>query len=131
MVLCMLGFGDDLDDSDLFNSNVLEGKAPELPGPGVNVEEEDGSSSSDSSGAPTSDESEIDEPAAKVKRFRARIPEGQAWFVHSKSHLVHRLDGDDLEGIRFTVCGKRLTDMYEPCTEATAWNILCKSCNRK
>ena len=77
------------------------------------------SSSTDSSGALTSAESDIDEPVVRVKRFRARIPDGQAWFVHSKSHLVHRFDGNELEGIRFTVCGKRLTGTYEPCTART------------
>ena len=89
------------------------------------------SSSSESSGDLSSAESIEPEPAARVKRFRARIPEGQCWFVHSKSHLVHRHDGDEVNGIKFTVCGKRLTKNYAPCTEATAWNVLCKSCNRK
>ena len=122
---------DRLDEHDWLDSCTLEGGALDPPGPEAEAEEEVGSSSSDSSGAPTSDESDVEEPSARVKRFRAKIPEGQAWFVHSKSHLVHRFDGDDLDGIRFTVCGKRLTDRFDPCTEATAWNVLCKSCNRK
>ena len=95
------------------------------------VTSEDSSSSSDSEGELSSAESDEPEPAARVKRFRARIPEDQKWFVHSKSHLVHRHDGDVHEGILFTVCGRRLTGAYFPCTEATAWNVLCKSCNRR
>jgi hypothetical protein len=89
------------------------------------------SSSSDSDDALSSAESDQPEPAARVKRFRAKIPENQLWFVHSKSHLVHRHDGNVQDGTMFTVCGRRLTGVYKPCTEATAWNVLCKSCNRK
>lgn len=93
---------------------------------------DDSPSSSDSSGALSSAESVEPEPASsRVKRFRARIPESQLWFVHSKSHLVHRHDGDVHDGVLFTVCGRRLSSAYAPCTEATAWNVLCKSCNRK
>ncbi|CAL1140591.1 unnamed protein product [Cladocopium goreaui] len=89
------------------------------------------SSSSESGGDLSSSESVVMETTARVKRFRAKIPEGQCWFVHSKSHLVHRHDGDEVDGMKFTVCGKRLSSNYVPCTEATAWNVLCKSCNRK
>lgn len=89
------------------------------------------SSSSESGGDLSSSESVEMETTARVKRFRAKIPEGQCWFVHSKSHLVHRHDGDEVDGMKFTVCGKRLSSNYVPCTEATAWNVLCKSCNRK
>lgn len=89
------------------------------------------SSSSDSGDDLSSSESVELETNARVKRFRAKIPAGQCWFVHSKSHLVHRHDGDEVDGMKFTVCGKRLTSNYGPCTEATAWNVLCKSCNRK
>jgi hypothetical protein len=89
------------------------------------------SSSSDSDDALSSAESDQPEPAARVKRFRAKIPENQLWFVHSKSHLVHRHDGNVQDGTMFTVCGRRLTGVYKPCTEATAWNVLCKSCDRK
>lgn len=92
---------------------------------------ENSSSSSGSEGESSSGESDEPEPAARVKRFRARIPEDQKWFVHSRSHLVHRHDGDVHEGILFTVCGRRLTETYAPCTEATAWNVLCRSCNRR
>ena len=114
---------------DAVGQNALGEEAPGAP----EIYHSDGeqSSSTDSSGALTSDESDADEPVVRVKRFRAKIPDGQAWFVHSKSHLIHRFDGNEVEGIKFTVCGKRLTETYGPCTEATAWNILCKSCNRK
>ena len=97
----------------------------------VLVDSEDSSSSSDSSGRLSSDDSDVADPPPKVKRFRARIPEGQKWYVHSKSHLVHRFDGDDANGLRVLVCGKRLTDAFTLCTEASAWNVLCKSCNRR
>ena len=94
-------------------------------------ESDDSDSSTDSSGCLSSDDSDLVEPPPKVKRFRARIPEGQRWYVHSKSHLVHRFDGDDHNGLRFLVCGKRLTEAFTLCTEASAWNVLCKSCNRR
>lgn len=97
----------------------------------VPVDSDDSSSSSDSSGRLSSDDSDVADPPLKVKRFRARIPEGQKWYVHSKSHLVHRFDGDDANGLRVLVCGKRLTDAFTLCTEASAWNVLCKSCNRR
>ena len=98
-------------------------------GPGADVPS--CSSSSDSDDALSSAESVEHEFTPRVKRFRAKIPENQLWFVHSKSHLVRRHDGDVHDGIMFTVCGRRITGTYSPCTEATAWNILCKSCNRK
>ena len=94
-------------------------------------ESDDSDSSTDSSGCLSSDDADLVEPPPKVKRFRARIPEGQRWYVHSKSHLVHRFDGDDHNGLRFLVCGKRLTEAFTLCTEASAWNVLCKSCNRR
>ena len=110
---------------------------PELAGDAALVEgqvveeSDDSDSSTDSSGCLSSDDSDLVEPPPKVKRFRARIPEGQRWYVHSKSHLVHRFDGDDHNGLRFLVCGKRLTEAFTLCTEASAWNVLCKSCNRR
>ena len=88
-------------------------------------------SSSDSSVGSSSSDSEAVEPTSRVKRFRAKIPEEQAWFVHCKSTLVHRFDGDTHNGMKYLVCGKRLTSAYVECTEATAWNVLCKSCNRR
>ena len=88
-------------------------------------------SSSSGSGAMSSDDSEVADPPTRVKRFRARIPTDEQWYVHSKSHLVHRFDGSSHNTTRFLVCGKRLTEAYALCTEATAWNVLCKSCNRK
>ena len=89
------------------------------------------SDSSSSSSAESSDDPETATAQPRVKRFRARIPDREECFVHSKSHLVHRFNGDSRNDVKFLVCGKRLTDSYSRCTEATAWNILCKSCNRK
>ena len=89
------------------------------------------SDSSSSSSAASSDDPETAAAQPRVKRFRARIPDREEWFVHSKSHLVHRFNGDSHNDVKFLVCGKRLTDSYSRCTEATAWNTLCKSCNRK
>eukprot|EP00435_Cladocopium_sp_Y103_P038183 s1002_g10.t1 len=88
------------------------------------------SSSSDGDGF-SSDGSDLVEPPARVKRFRAKIPSEEKWYVHSRSHLVHRYDGNSHNSLRFLVCGKVLTDSYALCTEATAWNVLCKSCNKR
>lgn len=92
---------------------------------------EDSDSSSSGSDALSSDHSDVAEPPARVKRFRARIPKEESWYVHSKSHLIHRFDGTRHNAMRFLVCGKLLTDAYALCTEATAWNTLCRSCNRR
>eukprot|EP00435_Cladocopium_sp_Y103_P046499 s2235_g13.t1 len=51
------------------------------------------SSSSDGDGF-SSDGSDLVEPPARVKRFRAKIPAEEKWYVHSRSHLVHRYDGN-------------------------------------
>lgn len=99
--------------------------------PLMNVEDEDSESSSGESDALSSDHSDVAEPPARVKRFRARIPKEESWYVHSKSHLIHRFDGTRHNSVRFLVCGKILTDAYALCTEATAWNTLCRSCNRR
>jgi hypothetical protein len=99
-------------------------------GGALDVAESDSDSSSSSS-ASSSDDPETSVAQPRVKRFRARIPGREEWFVHSKSHLVHRFNGDCHNDVRLLVCGKRLTDSYARCTEATAWNTLCKSCNRK
>lgn len=134
--------------SELHEFEGQSGKACEVPvSPGLGASEVDAKetgnepenagtsdesdSSSLSSGCLSSDDSDLAEPPAKVKRIRARIPEGQRWYVHIRSHLVHRFDGDVHNGLRFLVCGKRLTDAFTPCTEASAWNVLCKSCNRR
>ena len=95
------------------------------------VNGEDSDSSSSGSDALSSDHSDVAEPPARVKRFRARIPKEESWYVHSKSHLIHRFDGTLHNTMRFLVCGKLLTDAYALCTEATAWNTLCRSCNRR
>ena len=91
----------------------------------------DSDSSTSGSDASSSDGSDLGAAQHRVKRFRARIPVHEEWFVHGKSHLVHRYDGDQHNDVRFLVCGKRLTNAYHTCTEATAWNTLCKSCNRR
>ena len=93
----------------------------------------DGNSSdsdSSSSDASSSDSSDVAVVQPRVKRFRAKIPADENWFVHAKSILVHRFNGDVHNDVKFLVCGKRLTTSYVPCSEATAWNALCKSCNR-
>ena len=92
---------------------------------------ESSDSTSNDSEQLSSDDSDTAEPPSRVKRFRARIPPEEKWYVHSRSHLVHRYDGDCHNEIRFLVCGKRLNDSYKMCTEASAWNVLCKSCNRR
>ena len=103
-----------------------------IPGPDVvPADGEDSDSSSSGSDALSSDHSDVAEPPARVKRFRARIPKEESWYVHSKSHLIHRFDGTRHNTMRFLVCGKVLTDAYALCTEATAWNTLCRSCNRR
>ena len=91
----------------------------------------DSDSSSSGSDALSSDHSDVAEPPARVMRFRAKIPKEESWYVHSKSHLIHRFDGTRHNTMRFLVCGKVLTDAYALCTEATAWNTLCRSCNRR
>ena len=106
------------------------------PGPEVAPEPEGADScgsseSSSDSGCMSSDDSDMVEPPPRVKRFRARIPSEEKWYVHAKSHLVHRFNGDTHGDIRFLVCGKRLNDAYSLCTEASAWNVLCKSCNKR
>ena len=106
------------------------GDAQRAAGDEHDVDSDD--SSSDDEGQLSSEDSDApDLPPPRVKRFRARIPVEEKWFVHAKSRLVHRFENDCHEGIRILVCGKRLTHAYEPCTEATAWNVLCKSCNRR
>ena len=103
----------------------------EVAGPAGVVDTDSSDSSSSSSVGSSSSDSENNEPTPRVKRFRAKIPEEQVWFVHSKSTLVHRFDGDTHNSVKYLVCGKRLTSAYEPCAEATAWNVLCKTCNKR
>ena len=104
-------------------------KNVEVANPTEKIDTDPSDSSSGSSVGSSSSDSEKNEPTPRVKRFRAKIPEEQAWFVHSKSTLVHRFDGDTHNSVKYLVCGKRLTSAYEPCVEATAWNVLCKTCN--
>ena len=87
-------------------------------------------SSAESDGELTSMDSdeEVPQPGEKV---RAKIPAEESGFVHRRSHLVHHFAGTEHYGQKFLVCGKLLTDVYSPCTEARAPNMLCKSCNRR
>ena len=114
----------------LGDANVSNGNGPDVPSPFPD-EVDDSDSSSSGSDALSSDHSVVADPPARVKRFRARIPSGESWYVHSKSHLIHRYEGTCHNALRFLVCGKLLTDAYALCTEATAWNTLCRSCNRR
>eukprot|EP00435_Cladocopium_sp_Y103_P035961 s405_g9.t1 len=91
----------------------------------------DSDSSSSNGDEMSSDDSDMVEPPARVKRFRAKIPKEEKWYVHSKSHLVHRFEGNMHNDVSFLVCGKVLSSAYILCTEATAWNVLCRSCNRR
>ena len=83
-------------------------------------------SSSDDSEQLSSDDSDTAEPPPKVKRFRARTPTDEKWYVHSRSHLIHRYDGDCHNAIRFLVCGKRLNDSYN-CVRKQAHGMSCVS----
>lgn len=92
------------------------------------------SSSSDSSGdGPSSDSVCLPEPAQKAKRFRAKIPANEKRYVHKRSHIVHRLDENQIddEPMLFLKCGKRLNASYGMRTDADAWNTLCKMCHKR
>ena len=104
------------------------------PAAGGDVEVVDESSDSSSlSDSQSSKDSCDDMPVQRVKRFWPRIPAEEEWYVHARSHLVHRLDANDQMGgdLRFLACGKRLTAAFRKCSEADAWNTLCKSCNKR
>ena len=95
----------------------------------VSSDESDSSSSSD---AESSASSAIEEPPTKVRRFRPKVPADELWYVHRKSHILHRHEqGDEGWNIRFLSCGKRLTDAYSRSTESSAWNVIYKMCARK
>ena len=65
-------------------------------------------SSSDDEGQISSEDSDVpDLPPPRVKRFRAKIPVEEKWYVHAKSRLVHRYESDSHDGIKILVCGKR------------------------
>ena len=104
-------------------------KTVEPPGGELGVDSSESDSSSSDAGSSGCSDVELAQP--RVKRFRARIPLDESWHVHRKSNLVHRFNGDVHNDVKFLVCGKRLTASYVPCSEATAWNTLCKSCNRR
>ena len=124
--------GGEIGPPGLPHAESLQGKQAEVDQDGTEKADQTLSdSSSDSSVGSSSSDSEAVEPTSRVKRFRAKIPEEQAWFVHRKSTLVHRFDGDTHNDMKYLVCGKRLTSAYVECSEATAWNVLCKSCNRR
>ena len=124
--------GGEIGPPGLPHAESLQGNQAEVDQDGTEKADQTLSdSSSDSSVGSSSSDSEAVEPTSRVKRFRAKIPEEQAWFVHCKSTLVHRFDGDTHNGMKYLVCGKRLTSAYVECSEATAWNVLCKSCNRR
>ena len=89
----------------------------------------DSDSDSSSSGPSSSASSDAVVMQPRVKLFRAKILDHESWYVHAKSTLVHRSNWDEHNGVKFLVCGKRLTAAYGPCTEVTAWNTLFKSCN--
>lgn len=122
----------DSEDGDMPGFDAVENSALEHNVFERDSHGDDGSDSESSSNyAGSSDDSEEVAVQPRVKRFRVRIPASESWFVHAKSSLVHRFNGDVHNDVKFLVCGKRLTAAYSPCTEATAWNTLCKSCNRK
>ena len=126
----------DLDDGENpAPEHVDSGGAVPSNGTGDEVDavDDDSSDSSSRSSYMSSDDSEAADPPARVKRFRARIPKDERWYVHNRSHLIHRYEEDGLGvgATRFLVCGKRLTEAYVLCTEATAWNTLCKSCCKR
>ena len=136
--------GGDCIDVDSVKSQGYSLAGTEVPPEGTQADEvdkpvaetsfecESDDSSSDDEGQISSEDSDVpDLPPPRVKRFRAKIPVEEKWYVHAKSRLVHRYESDSHDGIKILVCGKRLTQAYEPCTEATAWNVLCKSCNRR
>lgn len=118
-------------ETDVISNAPMADAEVEIAAPDGTAESESSDSSSGSSVGSSSSDSETNEPTPRVKSFRAKIPEEQAWFVHSKSTLVHRFDGDTHNSVKYLVCGKRLTNAYEPCVEATAWNVLCKTCNKR
>ena len=91
-------------------------------------------SEDDDSDVAVSDEEEFPPDAVpKVKRFRARIPSSEVWFVHKKSKILHKKDVELSEfwGRTYLMCGKMQSDSFEPYTESNALNTLCKVCVRR
>ena len=91
------------------------------------ISDEETSISDSANDADSSASSCLEEPPVKVKRFRPRVPPSEKWFVHKKSHILHRVDGNS----KFVACGKRLTDQYRASDESSAWNVLCKMCLKR
>ena len=89
-------------------------KQEDQPGPAIEGEvivSSDESDSSSSSEAESSASSALEEPPTKVRRFRPKVPADELWYVHRKSHILHRHErGDEGWSVRFLSCGKRLTD---------------------
>lgn len=77
--------------------------------------------------------SSMDElPPTRVKRFRPKVPQMEEWFVHQKSHILHKLDTvDPYFDRKYFLCGKRLTDAYCRSTDVSTWNVMCKICNKR
>ena len=98
------------------------------------VERVDSSSSgSESSSGFESSASSVHDPVqSRVKRFRPKVQESENWYVHHKSHMLHKLDEKDeyFKG-RFFLCGKRLSEAYSKSTESTAMNSMCKVCTKR
>ena len=92
----------------------------------------DESEESSSSDADSSASSELEEPPTKVKRFKPKIPIAEKWYVHRKSHILHKLADNQFGwSSEFLLCGKRLTEAYCRSTESSAWNVMCRMCGRK
>lgn len=87
---------------------------------------------SDSSSEESSVSSAGEAMPTRVKRFKPKVPEHEFWYVNKKSRILHKLDSDDelFQG-KFFLCGKRLNDSYDRSTESTAWNVMCRICNKR
>eukprot|EP00435_Cladocopium_sp_Y103_P045636 s2855_g13.t1 len=83
-------------------------KADKMEENGLENHADDSDSSSSNGDGLSSDDSDMVEPPARVKRFRAKIPAEEKWYVHSKSHVVHRFAGNSHNDVKFLVCGKEL-----------------------
>lgn len=91
------------------------------------------SSSSDSEAGLSSDTSAAGEPPPRVKRFRPRLEASERWYVHRKSHILHKFDEKNSMFFDrdYLACGKRLTEAYSLISESSAWNVQCKLCAKK
>ena len=72
----------------------------------VSSDESDSSSSSD---AESSASSAIEEPPTKVRRFRPKVPADELWYVHRKSHILHRHEqGDEGWNVIYKMCARKM-----------------------